>query len=200
MKGPAIIPDHETGSSSDNEHSVEKPDIASAERLFALAQQRLLDVNKWHELSGTASAVFCLTDENGNEVQRTARLGDHFRIDIPGPGTASGNGKDWVQVEAIEERSTESGSVIAMRVRPVPDPTTATGDVAHFFTDEASSTFSVTRNGNVVTAAVYGRNEKPNIKPGNIIDKVRNAIVGAGAILGMNKPQWKSLVKGLLEE
>jgi hypothetical protein len=47
---------------------------------------------------------------------------------------------------------------------------------------------------------VYGRNEKPNLNTKAVIDKLRNAIVGVTAIAGLNKPQWKSLVMGLLSE
>jgi hypothetical protein len=200
MKGPAIVPDNQSGASSDNEFSVQKIDAESATKLFQLAKARLLHVNRWHQLSGVASASFQLTDENGNETDRSAKLGDHFKIDIPGPGTITGNGKDWVQIEAIEEHSTEESDVIAMRVRPTSNPQSSKEDVAHFFSEEASSTFSITRNGNTVTAAVHGRNEKPNLKSDSLIDKIRNAVIGSTAIAGMNKPQWKSLVKGLLSE
>jgi hypothetical protein len=200
MQGPAIVPDNETGASSDNEHSVQKQDEGSAKQLFELAKGRLLDVNNWHSLSGGASATFQLTDEKGNAVHRPAQLGDHFKIDIPGPGTITGKGSDWVQVEAIEQHSDENEDIVAIRVRPVTNPQNTKEDVAHFFTDDASSTFSVRRKGNIIVAAVQGRNEKPNISAENLIDKLRNAVIGATAIAGMNKPQWKSLVKGLLSE
>lgn len=200
MEGPAIVPDNHSGASSDNEFSIQKPDSASAQQLFQVAKSRLLNVNEWHQLSGVASANFQLTDETGIEINRSAKLGDHFKIDIPGPGTITGKGNDWVQIEAIEESSEGDCEVIAMRVRPTSNPQSSKEDVAHFFSEEASSTFSVTRKGNTVTAAVHGRNEKPNLKADSLLDKVRNAVVGTSAIAGMNKPQWKSLVKGLLSE
>lgn len=200
MEDRSLVPDYETGARSDNTHSVEKENEQAAKQLFQLAKERLLNVNGWHKLSGKASAVFQLTDEKGKTVDRSARLGDHFKIDIPGPGTLAGKGNDWVQVEAIEENATGDQEIIAIRVRPASDPKNTKEEVAHFFTDEASSTFSVIRKGNSITAAVHGRNEKPNLSAGNILDKARNAVVGAGAIAGLNKPQWKSLVRGLLEE
>ncbi len=200
MESPAIVPDNHSGASSDNEYSLHKPDIQSAKQLFELSKIRLLNVNEWHKLSGLASADFQLTDENGTEVNRLAQLGDHFKIDIPGPGTVTGKGNDWVQIEAIEEKSTDESDVVAVRVRPSSNPQSNKEDVAHFFTDEASSTFSITRKGSLVTAAVQGRNEKPNLQADSLLDKVRNAVVGTSAIAGMNKPQWKSLVKGLLQD
>jgi len=200
MEGPSIVPDSHTGASSNNEHSIVESDLESAKQLFQLARIRLLNVNGWHQLSGVASAVFQLTDETGKQVDRPAKLGDHFKIDIPGPGSITGEGDDWVQIEAIEEKSTDNSEVIAIRVRPTSNPQNSKADVAHFFSDEASSTFSVMRNGTTVTAAVYGRNEKPNLNADSLLDKLRNAVVGASAIAGMNKPQWKSLVIGLLSE
>lgn len=200
MKEPSIVPTGETGSGSDNTHEISLPDEKTANEFFQAVKQRLLDVNAWHQHAGKGSAVFQLTDEKGNEVQRPARLGDHFMIDIPGPGTVSGKGRDWVQIEAIEHQEAPEGEVLAMRVRPSQHPAKPGEDVAHFFTDEASSTFSVSKSGNRITAAVYGRNEKPNVEAGNLVDKIRNAVVGAGAILGLNKPQWQSLVKGLLKK
>lgn len=200
MTEPSITPDKDSGASSDTTHEVVMSDSTAAQTLFESAKHKLLDVNNWHKYSGKGSAVFQLTDEKGNKVYRSAQLGDHFKIDIPGPGNSTGEGNDWVQVEAIEHTSDNDKEVLAMRVRPTDNPHTTKKDVAHFFTDEASSTFSVTMQGNKIVAAVNGRNEKPNTKADRLIDKVRNVIIAAGAIAGLNKPQWKSLVKGLLEE
>ncbi len=196
---PSIAPDHETGASSDTTHEITAPDEMAARRVFQQAMKRLLDVNRWHELAGSGSAVFHLADENGNGVDRPARLGDHFRIDIPGPGNPTGEGSDWVQVEAVSHTVHDETETIALRVRPADNPRSRKTDVAHFFSDEASSTFSVTRAGNKVVASVQGRNEKPNIKAKGLTGKLRNTLVAAGAMLGLNKPQWKGLVKGLLD-
>lgn len=196
----SIVPDNTTGSDSDVSLSVTLQDIAQAKQFFNHAKQKLLNVNHWHEWSGKGSAVFQLTDEYGHNVERAVRLGDHFKIDIPLFGNISGNGYDWVQVEAVEENYNDNKDEVALRVRPTDDPTNAKNDVAHFFSDEASSTFSIIRVDNTVTASVQGRNERPNTGTGNVADKIRNTIVAAGAMIGLNKPQWKSLVKGLMSE
>jgi hypothetical protein len=198
MQKPTIVPDNQTGASSDVENSVEMPDEQAARNLFKVAKERLLDVNNWHQVSGAASATFQLSDEQGNKVNSPVALGYHVQIDIPGPGNISGKGYDWVQVEAIEEHGGESEDVIAIRVRPTGNPKHAPEEIAHFFTGEASSTFAVRRKGKIVVASVNGRNEKPNLHTGNVLDKIRNAVIGATAIAGLNKPQWKSLVQGLL--
>jgi hypothetical protein len=87
-----------------------------------------------------------------------------------------------------------------MRVRPTGNPATPTDDTAHFFKDAATSSFIVERKGKKLLSAVYGRNEVPNTESSNIIDKVRNAIVGTTAILGISNVQWKNLAKGLIAE
>ena len=50
----------------------------------------------------------------------------------------------------------------------------------------------------IITAGVYGRNEVPNTKSEAVMDKVRNAAVALGAILGASRVQWESLVHGIL--
>lgn len=45
-----------------------------------------------------------------------------------------------------------------------------------------------------------GRNEIPNKHPISFINKIRNVIVAFVAMLGLAKPQWKNLMKGILIE
>ena len=71
-------------------------------------------------------------------------------------------------------------------------------DIAHFFSEDSSSSFSVKREGNRIIAGVYGRNEKPNVDAESVVDKIRNTAVAAGAISGFAKIQWKSLVNSLV--
>ncbi len=199
MSESSLVPENETGAGSDTEHSITFSSTEEAQQFFEVVKQRLLNVNNWHLLSGQASAVFILTDEKGKEVSRTAQLGDCIKIDIPGPGSLTGKGFDWVQIEAVEDSSSETIDVISLRVRPCDSPLVTSSKVAHFFSEESSSTFMVKRESKKITASVHGRNEKPNVKPNNVIDKLRNAVIATGAILGLNKPQWKSLVEGLLQ-
>jgi hypothetical protein len=192
-----IVPDQHTGAKTDAEHSITAESDEQAGKIFETAKRRLLDVNHWQQLCGKASAKFTLTDAEGNEVNRSAQVNDHFKINIPAPGSVTGEGYDWVQVETIEEN--EDGQLLAIRVRPATDPRTPGDDVAHFFKDAATSTFAVEKKGNKVMARVHGRNEEPNTTSEKVIDKVRNAIVAIGAMIGLSTPQWQSLVKGLLE-
>jgi hypothetical protein len=146
------------------------------------------------------SATFQLTDQYGKEVNRTAEKGDYFKINIPAPGSVEGHGFDWVNIEAIEDISNPDGDIerVALRVRPASNPREKGENVAHFFSEDSTSSFIIERLGNQLKAAVYGRNETPNTSTSNLIDKVRNVIVGVTAILGFSNIQWKNLVKGLI--
>jgi hypothetical protein len=198
---PDIVPAQKEGNESNIEYAKSLENRETAQKIFKAASGRLLLVNNWESLCGTASANFSLTDNLGNEVTRPAVKDDHFKIDIPGPGSVEGRGYDWVRIEKIEENIDCEKDIesIAMRVRPAPNPKTPGERVAHFFKDDATSSFVVTRRGNKVIAAVYGRNEKPNTVINNLIDKVRNAVIAVSALAGISTIQWENLVKGLIE-
>lgn len=104
-----------------------------------------------------------------------------------------------MQSEELKEQNDRETESISIRVRPSKDPTKASGGVAHFFDEESTSTFKTIREGNKITASIHDRNAKPNTDVDTIKDKARNAAVGAGAITGFSKIQWKALVDGLLK-
>ena len=195
-----IIPKQETGIESNTESTVEFSSREEAKTFYQTVKHRLLHVNDWHRFAGSLTADFQLTDKEGKEVDRAAEKSDHFKIDIPGPGPVTGEGFDWGQVEAIEEKEEENKQSIALLVRPATNPNNERRDVAHFFSGEATSCFMVKREYNTVTAAVYGRNEKPNTNAESIVDKARNTAIATGAITGFAKLQWKSLVNGLVKK
>ncbi len=194
------IPEQREGVEVNVEDSVELASEEEARTFFQTVKDRLLHISAWHHYAGTLSADFKLTDNNGNELERKPQKGDYFKINIPAPGIQTGEGYDWVQIEEIIEDAEGVDECTSIRVRPTSSPVNENPDVAHFYTDEATSNFIVKRERNKVTAGVYGRNEKPNVKEADtLLDKVRNAIVGAGGVTGFSKLQWKALVSGLLK-
>lgn len=195
-----VIPEQEEGASSDTVASVTLATSDKATTFFETVKKRLLQVNDWQKWAGAATAHFQLTDAAGNSVNRIVQQGDHFKIDIPGPGTVTGDGFDWVQVEKIEETAADNMQQIVIQVRPATNPANDRPDVAHFFSDAASSSFIVKRDGAVVTAGVHGRNEKPNVAAEALLDKARNAAVATGAVTAFAKLQWRSLVDGLVKQ
>jgi hypothetical protein len=195
-----MIPEQNTGIATNSESKETLSNIEEAVQFYDTVRERLLHVNGWQSLAGAATASFQLTDSSGMDVNRTVQKGDHFKIDIPGPGPATGDGFDWVQVEEIEEVDKNEEQSIIITVRPATNPNNDRKDVAHFFSAEATSCFMVKREGTTVMAAVYGRNEKPNTNAEKTVDKARNAAVATGAISGFSKLQWKSLVNGLVKQ
>lgn len=196
------VPGQRAGGETNITEKTTAESLGEARKIFEAAKQRLLDVNNWHKLCGIASAVFQLSDHKGNKITGEAGEGDLIQVDIPGPGSAAGEGFDWVRIEAIKDESSGNSDHerFMLRVRPTANPQQQEKGTAHFYTSEATSTYIIERNGTTVTASEYGRNEKPNAAARSFIDKVRNALVGIGGLSGISKLQWKSLVKGLLEK
>ena len=196
-----LIPENTKGKTADVERSITLNSREEALDAFKRAYKRLLNVNLWHDLTGFASAEFLLKNEEGHESHRLARVGDYFQIDIPGPGPVSGDGYDWVQVEAIEDHANPDAGEesFGMRVRSCKNPNKPGNTTAHFFTSDATSTFIIYRKGNTVSASYHGRNEVLNTDTGILKDTIRNTMVGAGAIAGISELQWARLIESFLE-
>lgn len=194
-----IVPTHQEGKIIDTESSVEFNTGEEAKHFYQEVKEKLVHVNNWHTIAGALSAKFQLVDEKGVEVNRPVQQGDHFKIDIPGPGTQSGEGYDWVKVEEVKEVNEENTQSLGIRVRPCNNPLNEKQDVAHFYSDSSTSNFIVTRENQKVTASVYDRNTKPNDGADSAVDTIRDKIVGATAVSFFSKIQWKGLVDGLLK-
>ena len=192
-----IIPQNVSGKENDLHASVKHPNEAAAIKCFETARRRMLTPARWAELCGGLSARFELTDQHGTTLHRPANQNDLIRIDIPGPGPATGHGFDWVKVEAIEERPAIHGAELcAMRVRPSRAP--GSKGVAHFFSGEATSTFVIRRSGVEVEASYHGRNEMANTATKKAGEKLRNAAVAAGAMAGISELQWQALIEAFV--
>lgn len=197
-----IVPENIQGKSSDLQFSVSAETEVSAIKIFNDAAHRMLDVNSWHKMTGIVSANFTLFDVFKNEVNSSATTGHFIRIDIQGPGPSSGDGYDWVQIEAIERTAGEGGEVetIAMRVRPCHQPGTTSEDIAHFFKEDATSTFLISRNRKKIVSSYHGRNEVLNNNTEKVLDNVRNVVMGSVALAGVSEMQWNALIKGFLKK
>lgn len=196
--GASRVPPQQTGSEMNAVEKIELSSEAEAVHFFKIVKERLLDVNSWSKIAGGGMSDFFLTDEAGSHVQRKATGGDHIRIDIPGPGPQVGEGYDWVRIEEVRSEVLDDAEVLSMTARPSANPLNDSGDTAHFLTDQATSTFQVKRIGSTIYAEEHGRNEVPNTDTDISLDNVRNTFVGWGAKVGFSYPQWKALVKGLL--
>ncbi|PSL31992.1 hypothetical protein [Chitinophaga ginsengisoli] len=196
-----FIPVQYTGEETETFAERQAGNEQAAIAIFERAVSRLQHVNEWGNLCGALSSEFQLVDKLGEEVEGPANAGLHIRIDIPGPGNSVGKGYDWVLIEQMEDvRLNDRQQVFFIRARPTGHPLQKHAGTAHFLKDEATSSFVITRDGEEVTATVYGRNEVPNTEAEETKDKIRNAVIGVGGAIGISKLQWKALVKSLLED
>lgn len=196
-----IIPANVKGKAVDLEEKVEKQNNEDAKRFYSVVLARLQHPNEWKRLAGVQSASFKVK-KNSISANTAIGLHDYIRIDIPGPGPTSGDGYDWVRMEAIGyDVAEEMDESFGITVKACADPEKPSSETAHFFSSIASSTFIVGRKGTVVYASYFGRNEVPNVhRNHNVIDKIRNAVVAVFAQAGVSEMQWSSLLKGLLTE
>lgn len=193
------IPKQQEGGQADTTAKTEFTSPEEAKAFYQIAKSRLLNVSCWAEICKVPLSTFTLTDSDGHEVIREVEKGDYLKINIPGPGTHTGDGFDWVRIEKLEEEINPLSSAITIQARPAANPTQQDPDIAHFFNQQATSTFQVKQSGNTVYAEEHGRNEVPNTDTPAITDKIRNTLVGWSARIGLSYPQWKSLVKGIVE-
>lgn len=199
---PHFLPAQERSVGKALSHTVQRETLDDAEEDFLDAKDRLLHVSDWHTLTVPSLARFTLCDARGHAVNRAARLGDFIRIAIPGPAHAGeSDGDDWVHIEALayDDYPDEDRECVALQVRPAASPLAPAVIPQHFFSAEATSTFSVERRGMQLISGYWGRNEVPNTAGEGILDTVRNVAVAVGGMLGMSDVQWKALVRGLLE-
>lgn len=193
-----LIPEQQSGAQSNTQAHKELPDENTARLFYIKICERLLHVNEWKSYSENYSADFQLCDATGKPVSRIVQIGDHLRIDGPGPGSITGEGYDWVRVEDMDKQEGIHEEFLMIRVRPVPNPLNNKKDTAHFFSEDSTSTFIIRRDHNTVHAEVHGRNETVNTGADALFDKARNIVAGAVAVTVYSKIQWQGLAEGLL--
>ncbi|MEO5674592.1 MAG: hypothetical protein ABIQ74_08090 [Chitinophagales bacterium] len=128
------------------------------------------------------------------------QVGNYIRIELPAPESKEGHGYEWVKIELIDSETTEEYDRYSIKVRPASNPQNSYKATAHFYTDDATSSFIIERTGNKVTASEYGRNELPNTETRSPKSKLRNLVVAIGAQMGLAHIQWKKLLKGILSD
>ncbi|MBO9616566.1 MAG: hypothetical protein J7619_28015 [Dyadobacter sp.] len=192
------VPDNYRGEKITAQATRDFESLSDATAFFRKASQRLMDVEHWQQWAGKALADFVVSDRSGKPLNVPAEQGLLIRIDIPGPGSASGEGYDWVRIEEIASSDNPNVESIAIRVRPVAAPGSGDAEPAHFYDSLSTSTFTITRENGRITAAVYDRNIAENTSAKPVIDKVRNAVTGFVGKKVFSKVQWQLLVDGLL--
>lgn len=195
-----IVPDQYTGDEIEASAEVELQNENDAKHFYKIAKERLLNVNNWHAIAGWVSASFQLVDTAGNAAERKCDKGDYLRIDIPGPGSTEGDGYDWVCIEQIKEVTEDNIQSIGFRVRPSENPLGKKNETAHFYGEESTSNFIVTRENTKICAWIIDRNIKPNVEATSLTDKIRDTSVGISAIGFFSKIQWQNLANGIVKQ
>lgn len=195
-----VVPRQKYGGYSDTSSEITLDSLTATCDHFEVVKKRLMNINDWGTISNRL-ADFQLTDSEGGNKFADPEEGDYIRINLPAPGTVLAGGYEWVKIEYIITKKSimsdyESAAIL---VRPAPNPTINDQSTAHFFQDDATSTFLVRRDQIKITAEIHGRNEIPNINTFSVWDKIRNLIMYIGAILGFSKMQWKMLADGLVK-
>ncbi|WP_209142847.1 MULTISPECIES: hypothetical protein [Niastella] len=201
MKDPwliEVVPAQQTGRSSFTHSNIECRNPTHAKECYYTAAARLVNVNRWNEYAGKATASFQLFDAAGNAINRPVQKNDYLRINIPGPGNPDADGGDWVQVLQSGEKSGVEQQLTFITVRTCANPLTSNMGPTHFFDYPATSTFVIFRKQLTIMAAVFGRNEHSNLKSQNLFTRIRNWFIYIGAQLGLANLQWKALTHGLL--
>jgi hypothetical protein len=196
MDKQKLIPEQVRGKQLDLLETKDFPDRSSAEKAFRIVCDLLLHPALWKELSGEASASFIVMAEK-EKIDRPLQTGDVLRIDIPGPGTDTGDGYDWVRVTLITSDLDNDIWEMGIRLEPTSNPDSKDTTAAHFFKAGSSSTLQIVLKDKTIEIHYQGRNEVINNETGKLADDVRNTVVGAGAKAGLSRMQWKSLLEGL---
>lgn len=130
--------------------------------LFEEAALKLIDVNNWPQLLGIPGQDFDLYSGKKRILHRTAAKGDLIRILLPLDPT---NRSYWVKIESIKINKQKAQKKVSVVVRPTANPfknRAGTAITDHFFTDEATNTFSVSLQGSRIQAQVSGLDEIAN--------------------------------------
>ena len=179
----------------------ELPVHLNEKEVFDLLKLRLYNINEWKGYFTVPAPEFLLTDNKGNQKKNLPEPGDYIRIDLPGPGTSTGSGYDWVRIEFIKETNSNLyNRYLVMKVRPSQNPETGTNETAHFYTGNSFSEFCVGQEGQKLYGWVKAGGEEPNLKEASgLLNKLRNLAVGITAKAGMSAIQWEQFIRGLLQ-
>lgn len=199
MKYP-LIPKQIKGDSHDVVSMKCLDTVDSAEHNYEMVVERLQAVNDWHSYSNKFKGKFKLINPKTEQQSSKLEIGMLIRIEIPGPGTVSGNGYDWTEIVDIQTNTKNDATpFFAMTIKPCSPPNADEKVIAHFFKENASNTFIIRRIGDCIYAEVHGRNETINISDVPLLDSIRNIGINMGSKIGLGGLNWLALTEALLE-
>jgi hypothetical protein len=164
--------------------------------LFALARNRLFDINSWHVFTGYEPGTFSLVNSKGECLNRTPRAGDLIRIDVKRPGIRSLKKNEWMIVDEMHEAydHTHDEDYCELKIRPVYDPASPRGKHGFFYTEDACMVFIVQRQGKTV---VTGEKNSQEIQA-NAQQVFKLTATHSNFISELHNVQWDTIIKNLL--
>ncbi|AMM51824.1 hypothetical protein TH61_12435 [Rufibacter sp. DG15C] len=175
------------------QHENTFPDEASAVQAFAESRQKLFNVEDWSHMTGITS-TFELYDAQGQrDPNKKPDLGDYIKIILPATTI-----ENWVKVIEVVEEENLAKFVVQPSHNPLT-PAEEPGKIEHFFTEEATSTFLVARQGTTLLACEIGKNEVANNQGEEAGDRpILNTVISTGGWAGFQAIQWGNLTKFLV--
>ncbi len=200
MKYPKI-PQNLKGNSHDVVSMKCVDTLESADSYFKTVVERLISVKDWCSYSDKVKTKFVIINSDTAQETNEFDTGNMIRIEIPGPGTASGKGYDWTKIIDITTNKDDAElPFFAMTLKPCSPPNANNEVIAHFYKEKSSNTFVIRRIGDCIYAEVHGRNETINISDVPLLDSIRNIGINMGTKIGLGGLNWLALTEGLLVE
>jgi hypothetical protein len=172
------------------------PDELSARQAFEHSKEKLFNVDAWSDLPGLSS-TFNLCDQSGNRKQAAKpEVDDYIWINLPGPTP-----ENWVQVISVYEEDNAAGFTVRPSENPQQKESAGKQETAHFFTQEATSTFVVELEGKRLIAKEIGKDEAINSQGEEAGNRgVINTLIASGGWAFFQKVQWQKLTDYLVHK
>lgn len=187
-----FLPVNKIGSENNAATSLTFETETEASNRFRILTQNLLKINDWSVNAGKNPTEFFIYNKNFQEKQLLAEEGNLVKIKIPAPENKLGEGFDWVIVRKIEVINQTDLEALLLQMKPHQCPENADKGIAHFYTDDATSTFVLAKKNKTIQFSIHGRNEIPNTEKVGFINSLRNFFVASGGIFGGSKLQWQN--------
>lgn len=196
-KEPNPIGPHKqrSGKSQRTELSRKYNTVQEAKQAFRRQTESLLRPGGWNSqaigITYADSPRWDLLDSKGIERPKNPRLEQNDILRI-----ANVAGTDfYVQAENVNNQRDN----VQFTLRPCKNPQSPNpGETTHFFTKEATRTFTLQREGNEVFFVTEGRNETLNIASESGPFVASNAVGGAAVMYGMGSLHWELFAHRLL--
>jgi hypothetical protein len=184
----ALIPENKFGQPIDLSLSVILSTRNEALICFSLATKRLLNPPMWRQISGWTFDLLLISRFTKKEYG-LAEEGDSFKFGTKRTIAVAGDEPDCLIVDNIKINANPSGPTewLFFQMHPCRNSDTS----------QASHSYIIERNGNIVTARYHNRNETISVETGSRFESISNAKTPDLSVRP-SKSEWLVLLKGLL--